>query len=99
MEHHKTSKLLNDSTVSKIVTRRWIEINDWSGGQYSVNKNTRFKTRMLSSDLCDYSDANIFLKETIIVEGTNYVNKRIKKLTFKNDASFKLNNQKLITHS
>ena len=60
---------------------------------------TRFKTPMLSSDLCDYSDANIFLKETIIVEGTNYVNKRIKKLTFKNDASFKLNNQKLITHS
>ena len=54
---------------------------------------------MLSSDLCDYSDANIFLKETIIVEGTNYVNKRIKKLTFKNDALFKLNNQKLITHS
>ena len=99
MEHHKISKLLNDSTVSKIVTRRWIQINDWSGGQYSVNKNIRFKTPMLSSDLCDYSDANIFLKETIIVEGTNYVNKRIKKLTFKNDALFKLNNQKLITHS
>ena len=99
MEHHKISKLLNDSTVSKIVTRRWIQINDWSGGQYSVNKNIRFKTPVLSSDLCDYSDANIFLKETIIVEGTNYVNKRIKKLTFKNDALFKLNNQKLITHS
>ena len=32
MEHHKTSKLLNDSIVSKFVTRKWIEVNDLSGG-------------------------------------------------------------------
>ena len=28
MEYHKISKLLNDSTVSKFVTRKWIEVND-----------------------------------------------------------------------
>ena len=38
-EHFKTSKLINDSTISKFVTRKWIEVNDLSGGQYSVNKN------------------------------------------------------------
>ena len=43
MEHYKISKLLNDSTVSKFV-KKWIEINDLSSGQYSVNKYIRFKT-------------------------------------------------------
>ena len=33
MEHHKISKLLNDSTLSKFVTRKWIEVNDLPGGQ------------------------------------------------------------------
>ena len=38
MEHYKISKLLNDSTLSKFVTKKWIKINDLSGGQYSANK-------------------------------------------------------------
>ena len=33
--------------------------NDLSSGQYSVNNNIRFKTSMLRSDLCDYSNAYI----------------------------------------
>ena len=33
MEQHEISKLLNDSTVSKFVTRKWIEVNDLLGGQ------------------------------------------------------------------
>ena len=32
MEHHKISKLLKDSTVSKFVTRKWIEVSELSGG-------------------------------------------------------------------
>ena len=39
MEHYKIFKLLNDSTVLKFVTKRWIEVNDSSSGLYSVNKN------------------------------------------------------------
>ena len=39
MEHYKTSKLLNDSAVSKFVTEKGIEVNDLSRGQYCVNKN------------------------------------------------------------
>ena len=59
MEHYKISKLLNDSIVSKFVTKKWVEVNDLSSCEYSVNKNIRFKTSMLKSDLCDYSDAYI----------------------------------------
>ena len=52
MEHYKISKLLNDSTVSKFVSKKWV--NDFSSGQHSINKNIRFKTLMLRSYLCDY---------------------------------------------
>ena len=38
MVHHKLSKLLNNSTVSEFVQRRWNEVNDLLGGQYCVNK-------------------------------------------------------------
>ena len=54
MKHHKSSKLLNDSTVSNFVTRKRIKVNDLRGGQYSADKNIRFKISMLRSDLCDY---------------------------------------------
>ena len=64
MEHYKIYKLLNDSTVSKFV-KKWIEVNYLSSGQYSVNKNIRFKTSVLRSHLCDYSDAYIVVKGTI----------------------------------
>ena len=39
--------------------RKWIEVNDLSGGKNSIIKNIRFKTPMLGSDLCDYS--NVFI--------------------------------------
>ena len=88
MEHCKIYKLLNDSTVSKFVTKKWIEVNDLSSGQYSVNKDVRFKTSMSRSDLCDYSNAYIVMKGGISVADTNDANRRNKKLTFKNNAPF-----------
>ena len=45
---------------------------------------------MLKSDLCDYSNACIVGKVRIAVEGTNVGNKKIKKVTFENNAPFKL---------
>ena len=57
MEHNKISKLLNDSTVSKFTTRKWIEVNNLSGGQYSVNKIIRFKIPVLRPDLMRIFDA------------------------------------------
>ena len=86
------SKLLNDSTVSKFVARKQIELNHLSSGQYSVNKNIRFKTSMLRSNLCDYSDACIAVKETIdiLAAAANENDKAEKNVTFKNNAPFRL---------
>ena len=36
MEHYKISKFLNNSSASKFVTKKWIEVNDSSAGQYLV---------------------------------------------------------------
>ena len=66
-----------------------IEMSDLSDVQYSVSKSTRFKTTMLRSDLCDYSDAYIVVKRRIIVEGTNAVKRINKNVTLKNIAPFR----------
>ena len=69
--------------------RKWIEINDLSGDQYSVNKNILFKTSMLRSDLSIYSDVYIAVKGTITVKGSNENNRMDKMLAFKNNAPFR----------
>ena len=58
-------------------TNKWIEVKDLSNGQYSVNKNIRFKTSMVRLDLCDYSDEYIVVKGSITVErdGNNKKNR------------------------
>ena len=50
--------------------------NDFSSGQYSVNKNIRFKTSMVGSGLCYYSDPYIVVEGTIAVKGDNDVKKK-----------------------
>ena len=56
MEYQKMKNLLDDTTnqPSKIRTRNWVEINE-------------FKTSIIRSNLCDYSDAYILVKGTITV--------------------------------
>ena len=75
-------KLSNDSTVSKFVTKKWVKVNNLSSGQYSVNKNIRFKTSLPRSDLCDYSDAYIFVLQMKMI-------KLPKMLHFKNNTPFR----------
>ena len=87
MEQYKISKLLIDSTVSKVATKKWVEVNDLSTGQYSVNKNIRFKTSMISLDLCDYSDAYLVVKGIITVEGNDVSQTRNKMLIFQTKCS------------
>ena len=54
---------------SKFKARNWVEINDESIGKYNVNCQIRFKTTMLKSSLCDYSDSNILVKGTVTIAG------------------------------
>ena len=53
----------------KFKTKNWVEINDESRGTYNVNCQIKFKTIMLKSSLCDYSDAYIFFKGAITIAG------------------------------
>ena len=52
--------------LSKFVTREYVRFNSLSNA-YNENKSIRFKTPMLRSNLCDYSDAYILVKGTITV--------------------------------
>ena len=54
---------------SKVRIKNWVEINDESKGTYSVNSQIKFKTTMLKSNLCDYSDAYILVKGKIKITG------------------------------
>ena len=53
----------------KFKTKNWVEINDESRRTYNVNSQIKFKTIMLKSSLCDYSDVYIFFKGTITIAG------------------------------
>ena len=72
MEYQKIANLIDDASnqPSKFRTRNWVEINDESRGAYNVNSQIKFKTTMLKSSLCDYSDAYILVKGTISVNNT-----------------------------
>ena len=53
---------------TKFRTKSWVEeINDQSRGRYNTNSQIRFKTWMLRTIPCDYSDPYIFLKGLITV--------------------------------
>ena len=53
--------------LSKFRTKNRVEINDESRGTYSDNRQINFKTSMLSSSLCDYSEAYILVKGNMLV--------------------------------
>ena len=94
MEYQKITNLLDNSSnhPSKFRTRDWIQINNNIRGIYSPNKQIRFKSVMLRSSLCDYSDAYILVKGNISVNNTAgagaAANNTNKKVIFKNCAQF-----------
>ena len=95
MEYQKIANLLDSASnkPSKFRTRNWVEINDDIRGAYSPNKQIRFKTSMLRSSLCDYSDAYILVKGNITVNNTaaaaaSAANNTNKKVILKNCAPF-----------
>ena len=83
MEYQKIANLIDDNTInqpSKFKIRNWIEINDESRGVYNVNSQIKFKTTMLKSSLCDYSDAYILLKGKITIAGAGHLDKQMKEI-------------------
>ena len=106
MEYDKINNLLSSlklsedneisEQLSKFVTREYVRVNSLSN-TYNENKSIRFKTTMLRSNLCDYSDAYILVKGTITVtalganNGANNIrDKRNRPLILKHNAPFVL---------
>ena len=93
MEYQKMINLLHDTTnqPSTFRIRNWVEINDESEGKLD-NSDIRFKTSIIKSYLCDYSDGYILVKGTITVPNTVAagvaVNDTNKKVIFKKCAPF-----------
>ena len=59
----------SSNQLSKFKTKNWIKINDESRGTYNVNSQINFKTTMVKSSLCDYSDVYIHVKGKITITG------------------------------
>ena len=73
MKYQKITNLLDakPDNVPRVITTKWIEVHDQFGNaedRYKTIKQIRFKTSMLQSDLCDYSDAYIVLKELLLAD-------------------------------
>ena len=100
MEYDKINNLLRSEELgsavcseseqlSRFVTRQYVRINSLSN-TYNENKSIRFKTPMLRSDLCDYSDAYMLVNGTITVTanaGANNIrDKKNRPLILKNNA-------------
>ena len=96
MEYQKITNLLGTTLdkVPRFIIKKWVEVHDQSGSaddRYKPTKQIRFKTSMLRSDLCDYSDAYIVVKGDITLTKTNgrgIIDIRNRFLAFKNNAPF-----------
>ena len=97
MEYQKVLNLLDNNLSnqpSKFRTKIWVEINDQLRESYRASSTIRFKTTMLRSNLCDYADAYILVKETITITGAGdnaaarQADERDKGVIFKNRAPF-----------
>ena len=94
MEYQKIANLMDSASNQpcKFRTKNWVEINDESRETCNVKSHTKFKTTMLKSSLCDYSDVYILVKGTIAVNNIAAAgadaNNTNKKVIFKNCAPF-----------
>ena len=70
MEYQKKKKKKKNlenipNQPSKFRTKNLGEINDDALGTCNINSQIKFKTTMLKSKVCNYSDAYILVKRTI----------------------------------
>ena len=94
MEYQKIETFLDSTSnqPSEFRAKHWVEIIDESRATYAVNKQIKFKTSMLRSSLCDYSESYVLVKGNITVNNTAAegaaANNTNKKVIFKNCAPF-----------
>ena len=93
------NKIINflDNTsnqLTKFMAKKWVELNDDSRRKHNTNSPVNFKTSMLKSSLCDYSDEYILTSETITItrggndDAARQINERNKEVIFKDCTPF-----------
>ena len=92
MEYQKITNLLGTTPdeVFRFITKKCVEVHDQPGNsedRYKLSRQIRFKTSILRSDLCDFSDAYIVVKGTITGADSNN-DAYDKRLVLKNNAPF-----------
>ena len=91
MEYQKIMNLLIIRQI-KFRTKNLIKINDDTCGTYNKDSRIKFKTSILKTSLCDYSDAYIRASRTITTDGggaddnAKRLDERNKGVIFKNCA-------------
>ena len=70
MEHHQILNLLNESSNSKFVKRKWGIVNEQSNSSYDVGNEILYNTEVLKPNLCDYNDTYTLVRGDIIVVAT-----------------------------
>ena len=70
MEYQKLINLSDNAPnqPSKFRTKNWVEINDDSRGTHNTNSQIKFKTSVLKSSSCVYSDSYILVNGTITIQ-------------------------------
>ena len=63
----KILNLLNEASNSKFVTRKWNIVYDQSNANYDIGNEIVSNTEVLKSNLCDYNDACILVRDDIII--------------------------------
>ena len=86
------NKLLHNipNQPNKFRTKKWVEINDDLRRMCNTNRQIKFKTLMLNSRLCDYSDEYLVVSAAVTAPNTGTqasLNNR-KNITIKNCAPF-----------
>ena len=80
--------------MPRFITKKWIEVLDQlddANDRYKPNKPIRFKTSMLKSDLCEFSDVYIVVKRDITLTkaaNRDFIDVRNRFLAFKNNTQF-----------
>ena len=91
MEYQKITNLLGTTPneMPRFITKKWVEVHHQSGDleNSKPSKPIRFKTSVLRSDLCDFSDAYIVVEGKIAVIKPDSIMYN-EKLAFENNAPF-----------
>ena len=83
MKQQKKLNWLNEANDSKLVTRKWNIVNDSSKSNYDATNEITYNTEILESNLRDYNDAYILVRDDV-----TFIAASATQVAFKNCAPF-----------